>query len=174
MTTNRKRDGFPTWPAGQRFWARRNPRERRVLQILVAVLLLSLCLQSAWFLHHERKKLQQQLPRLAQTAEQVSALAGRASLLQAQGTRSTGSAEAGINELIVQARSLGGSISAQAGAHGELLFRGRVDAAQWLNWVAKLHGELRWSLQRCQLNAIAGQSGLIEVDAEFRSLRERP
>lgn len=174
MTTNRKHGGFPIWSAGQSFWAQRNPRERRVLQALAVVVLGSLCVQSVWVLHLERNKLRQQLPRLAQTAEQVRALAERASLLQAQEAKPAGSAGVGLNELIVQARSLGGTVSAQAGAHGELLFRGRVDAAQWLNWVAKLHAELRWSLHRCQLSAVAGRAGQIEVDAEFRSLERRP
>lgn len=174
MTNNRRHGALPAWPAGQRFWAQRNPRERRILQILALVLLGSLCLQSAWVLHHERKKLRQQLPRLAQTAEQVRALAERASLLRARDAKPDRLAEVGVKELAVQARALGTQVSAQAGPRGELLFRGRVDAAQWLDWVAKLHGERRWSLYRCQVNAVAGQSGQIEVEAEFRSLQERP
>lgn len=154
----------------QAAWQARQPRERRALAGLAAVLVLLLLAQAGWSLEQGRQAAQRQVPRLAGEAERMRALAAEWQSLTAESATQEVRPEILRQSIDRQLAELGRQVAARWLADGELQLQGQVDFATWVRWSAAMQQQHRLVPERIRL--VAGTAG-IAIDASYRLVADR-
>jgi type II secretory pathway component PulM len=157
-------------------WMSRQPRERRFLAVLVAVVACAVLAQGLWSAHAARNRLHRQLPQLRQQAEVLQRQAGEVRQLMAQPANSSfQEGPALLAQATLAARNTGLAVaSAQLHLEGprQVRLRANVPFDRWLDWVATLQRDARLRLINCRVDAADAASGgyppgVVRVDALF-------
>lgn len=152
------------------FWAERQPRERALLIGLGVFVGVALFVQLLWSSHHERQRLQRQIPQLQQ---QVEALQRDAARLQEIKSRPPSAAPAEGNALLAMAVSAAEAagireVAPQLKLEGprRLRLRAAVPFDRWIEWTAALQRDGQVRLVSCHVQAGATPAAP-DIDALF-------
>lgn len=157
-------------------WQARQPRERRFLTLLAAVVGCAVLAQGLWSAHAARAKLHRQLPQLRQQADVVQRQAGEVRQLLAQpAAQSVQEGAPLLTAATVAARNAGLTLTAaqlQLEGPRQVRLRANLPFDRWLEWVALLQRDARLRLAQCRVDAAdppAGTSppGVVRIDALF-------
>lgn len=157
-------------------WMSRQPRERRFLTVLAAVVACAVLVQGLWSAHAARTRLHRQLPQLRQQAEVLQRQAGEVRQLMAQPVSSSfQEGPALLAQATLAARNTGLTLApAQLQLEGarQVRLRANVPFDRWLEWVATLQRDARLRLVNCRVDAAdiasgGNSSGMVRIDALF-------
>lgn len=154
----------------QHHWQNRSPRERQMLSLLAVFILVASLLQLLWTAHEARQRLTPQIPRLSQ---QLAVMQQQAAAIRNLNTQPLLPHASGA-ALLAAARnqlSLAGLNLAEEDlvmlSQQQLQLRGQLAFDAWLVASAALQQEHQLRLLQVRLQAIAGQPGVVRVDALF-------
>lgn len=154
----------------QHYWSQRSSRERQLLILLGAFLLISALASLLFKAHDARQRLLQKRPLLQQQLMQLKHQAQDLPRLQAQALP----AQPNTGTLLTTARQLlqtsglslpEGSLQS-AGPH-QLQLNARLPFDLWLAALAQLQSSMTLRLTRCQITADKTATGLVHIDAVF-------
>ena len=157
-------------------WHSRQPRERRFLTLLAAVVGCALLAQGLWSAHAARARLQRQLPQLRQQAEVLQRQAGEVRQLLAQPVGSAVPEGAPLLAAAnLAARSAGLTLAPtqlQLEGPRQVRVRANLPFDRWLEWLTLLQRDARLRLVQCRVDgaeapAGANPPGVVRIDALF-------
>lgn len=160
----------------QALWLSRQPRERRFLVVLAAVVGCAVLAQGLWSAHVARARLHRQLPQLRLQAEVMQRQAGEIRQLLAQPAASALQEGAPLLAAAVQAARNSGLTLAptqmQLEGPRQIRLRANVPFDRWLEWVAFLQRDLRLRMANGTIDAAdvgggANSPGMVRIDALF-------
>ncbi|MCX7177310.1 MAG: type II secretion system protein GspM [Proteobacteria bacterium] len=170
MSLNDQVAGLRSW------WQGRQPRERRFLTVLAAVVGCALLAQALWSAQAARSRLHRQLPQLRQQAELMQRQAGEVRQLLAQPAAAAVAEGAPLLAAATAAARTASLALAptqlQLEGPRQVRLRANVPFDRWLEWVALLQRDSRLRLLQCRVDtpegpANANPPGVVRIDALF-------
>ena len=170
MSLNDQMAGLRSW------WQGRQPRERRFLTVLAAVVGCALLAQALWSAQAARSRLHRQLPQLRQQAELMQRQAGEVRQLLAQPAAAAVAEGAPLLAAATAAARTASLALAptqlQLEGPRQVRLRANVPFDRWLEWVALLQRDSRLRLLQCRVDTPAGPAhtnppGVVRIDALF-------
>lgn len=156
-------------PAWKAFWQARQAREKRALKLMLVIVGVALAAQLLWSLDSERRKLRDQLPRLAGQAATMAQIKQEWLTLSAPGASATAPDPALLRDSVNQRLAqLGPGIAAQWAGDGTLRLSGQTRFADWVSWLAAVQGAERMFVVSATVHA---DSAGIRVEAELAPVR---
>lgn len=151
------------------FWQARQAREKRALKLMLAVVGVAVVAQLLWSLDSERRKLRDQLPRLAGQAATMAQIKQEWQTLSAAGASTTAPDPALVRESVSQRLAqLGPGIAAQWAGDGTLRLSGQTRFADWVNWLAAVQAAERMFVVSASMRA---DPAGIRLEAELAPAR---